>query len=167
MQPKKLRLIADLGISVAVCRSIIEQDNKRSGSEIEVEVREHSRLPEGFCQVVGEQQPVMFVIGAVANAGHEALYHVKINEETVKPPKKVKRSAIEFSTTAYEFAHGSAPRGRGSWIFGVSKHPDMNDPKQVFWAPSNMTLTEAKQWCRNALSTSGWDDVPSVLHVLS
>jgi hypothetical protein len=26
---------------------------------------------------------------------------------------------VEFSTTAYEFAHGRKPRGRGSWAFGL------------------------------------------------
>ena len=51
---------------------------------------------------------------------------------------------IEFDTSAYEFAHGKAPKGYGSWAFDWEG--TRRDPKPV-WAPTS-TYADAKKWVR-------------------
>lgn len=44
-----------------------------------------------------------------------------------------------FNTSRYQFSHGHAPRGRGTWAF------EDRAGNVVFWSGSNVTLTEAKR----------------------
>lgn len=55
----------------------------------------------------------------------------------------------EFSDRAYQFSHGRAPRGRGSWAFDIDglKDPATGDNK-IFWFFG--TLAEAKKQMRDA-----------------
>lgn len=67
--------------------------------------------------------------------------------------------SITFSTTAYEWTHGRAPKGRGSWAFGASRNATGDE---IIWAPSLSTLTEAKKFAAKVAAERGI----SVLHVL-
>jgi hypothetical protein len=51
---------------------------------------------------------------------------------------------IEFNTSVFEFAHGRAPRGRGSWAFFPDRRCRIED---AVFSPS-MTYAEAKRWAR-------------------
>ena len=48
---------------------------------------------------------------------------------------------IEVRTSEFQFEHGRAPRGRGSWAFQFS----FKRPGDYDWSPS-MTYSEAKRW---------------------
>lgn len=56
-------------------------------------------------------------------------------------------SAISFDSTGYEFAHGRAPRGRGSWAF-LPAGANEADPAAYVWVPGSCTFSEAKRWVR-------------------
>lgn len=56
---------------------------------------------------------------------------------------------IEFLTDEYEFSHGCAPRGRGSWAFAEDRNAHACS-QQILWSPS-MTYPEAKKWARDEL----------------
>ena len=68
-------------------------------------------------------------------------YEYTIGDQVLRPRRKtVAVSAVRFDSSAYTFAHGAAPRGRGSWAFG----PKPTTPADaVTWAHA-CTLTEAK-----------------------
>ncbi len=54
-------------------------------------------------------------------------------------------SAVEFSTSEYEYNHGAKPRGRGSWAFAF----DCNEkPEALFWTPGSTTYGEALKLAR-------------------
>lgn len=65
------------------------------------------------------------------------------------------KKTVYFATGAYVRSHGTTPRGRGLWAFGVGR--------AVLWAPSDLTLGEAKRWLRDALNAN--DDLPRVVAV--
>ena len=67
----------------------------------------------------------------------------------------------EILTHRYEFAHGKAPRGRGSWAFHPNFNVDASD-RSIFWTPS-VTWQEAKKLAVAHFSALG---VPAV-HALS
>ncbi len=46
----------------------------------------------------------------------------------------------EFSTRLYEFSHGKAPRGYGSWAFSI-------EGGEPVWAPSS-TYADARKWAK-------------------
>lgn len=48
---------------------------------------------------------------------------------------------VMFSSRNYIIAHGKAPRGTGSWLFDIEG--------QIYEAPCCLTLTAAKQACRD------------------
>jgi hypothetical protein len=50
---------------------------------------------------------------------------------------------FEFNTRQFEFSHGRAPKGRGSWAFAVR---DLGG--EPIFTPS-MTYAEAKMWIKN------------------
>jgi hypothetical protein len=52
-------------------------------------------------------------------------------------------SRVEISTSAYQFAHGKEPRGRGSWAFFFS-----NASEEPWWAPGSLLYSEACQKAR-------------------
>lgn len=45
-------------------------------------------------------------------------------------------------TDHYEFSTGHAPRGRGSWAFGLTPNATRD---QIFWASACLTFGEAKK----------------------
>jgi hypothetical protein len=49
--------------------------------------------------------------------------------------------AKTFTTSKYEFSHGSKPCGRGGWIFA----PQCHENGQAKWVSANGTYTEAKR----------------------
>lgn len=49
-----------------------------------------------------------------------------------------KKLSVEVDTTEFEFSHGHAPRGRGSWAFLIGS----DEPT---WIPGSMTYGEAKK----------------------
>lgn len=54
---------------------------------------------------------------------------------------------VRFCTRSYVSSHGKEPRGRGSWAFGVVvRAPGGVLRIQTIFAPSCLTLTQAKQW---------------------
>lgn len=54
---------------------------------------------------------------------------------------------LEFSTTFYQASHCHLPRGRGMWAFCPTRFQTSLDYlEHTKFAPSNMTLTEAKAW---------------------
>lgn len=59
----------------------------------------------------------------------------------------------EFQTHVFQWAHGRAPRGRGSWAF----YPVGGDPdRDVFFVPWSMTYTDAKKWVRRNMPTGDY-----------
>jgi hypothetical protein len=63
----------------------------------------------------------------------------------LKPKSQERHVKIEFNTREYEFSHGKAPRGRGSWAFFFSRSMNVAD---AFWTPGNTTYGEAKKLAR-------------------
>lgn len=58
---------------------------------------------------------------------------------------KAKINTMTTNTTAYEFAHGHKPKGRGCWFFEITG----TDNKGAYttgrgWTAGNLTLSEAK-----------------------
>ncbi len=55
---------------------------------------------------------------------------------------------VEFNTTDYQFSHGRAPRGVGTWAFFRDRS---SDPCEGFWV-NQASFTEAKKaaavWAR-------------------
>jgi hypothetical protein len=49
---------------------------------------------------------------------------------------------MTVSTTNYEFTWGRKPRGRGHWAFQFFSDIEIG----LFWAPCEMTYSEAKRW---------------------
>ena len=59
---------------------------------------------------------------------------------------------VRFDTSEFEFSHGRAPRGRGSWAFSLVRDPDVTkslpaDKTGVLFTPS-LTYGEAKMFAR-------------------
>lgn len=53
----------------------------------------------------------------------------------------------EISTTAYEFAHGKRPRGRGHWLFWIRPYRGAPDSKSELFAgfsPGEKTYSAAR-----------------------
>lgn len=83
--------------------------------------------------------------------------------------------AVRFDTTEFEFSHGHAPRGRGSWgfLFRVngewvadpSQDAAWGDLAQVWWASEegaggrvlSLTFGQAKRWARAKARELGAD----------
>lgn len=63
--------------------------------------------------------------------------------------------AVEFNTREYEFSHGRAPRGRGSWAFAFTRNAPVSE---VIWAPSG-TYAEAKKFAREKAKAAGVREV--------
>ncbi len=49
---------------------------------------------------------------------------------------------VVFFDREYVIAHGVAPRGRGSWAFGLAPYPTLDE---LFWAPPGITFGEARR----------------------
>lgn len=64
--------------------------------------------------------------------------------------------SITISTSKFEASHGKKPRGTGSWAFIRTASHGWDE--EIFFAPSNLTYTEACKWCRDRLRRSGWQD---------
>jgi len=60
---------------------------------------------------------------------------------------KTVRSAVEFSTSEFVFAHGRAPRGEGYWAFDFGKGPE--------FAPGTRSYGDAKKWARGVAQDRG------------
>lgn len=64
--------------------------------------------------------------------------------------------AVRVSTSAFEFAHGRAPRGRGGWAFEfVRAGARLENPEAAhhggdlafaWWAPGSLLFSEARRW---------------------
>ena len=52
---------------------------------------------------------------------------------------------VEIRTTKYEFSHGKRPKGTGGWAFLVMLG---RSEVETLWAPSGMSLTDAKAWAK-------------------
>ncbi len=52
---------------------------------------------------------------------------------------------VRIFTTLYKASHFAEPKGRGLWAFVV--YANAKEQETIF-APSGMTLTEAKKWAR-------------------
>ncbi len=68
---------------------------------------------------------------------------------------------IEFLTNAYEASHGRAPRGTGSWAFEMKQER----PGEIFWAPSNLTVAQAKTWMRAEIKKIAPEDYAGQVEV--
>lgn len=64
--------------------------------------------------------------------------------------------AIEIRTTRYEFSHGKAPRGKGSWAF--IQEASHGHEEHLWFAPSNLTYREACAVIRKRVKASGFQD---------
>jgi hypothetical protein len=53
-------------------------------------------------------------------------------------------TTIRFDAAEYVRSHFAQPRGRGCWAFRIGRD-------EIYWAPGNSTLTEAKAWLRDAV----------------
>lgn len=52
----------------------------------------------------------------------------------------------EISTTAYEFAHGRRPRGRGHWAFWLRPHRGASDARsRLEFIPGSLLYSEARE----------------------
>lgn len=71
-----------------------------------------------------------------------------INQEEATMPRH------QFDTTEYEFAHGRAPKGRGSWAF-FPEGSDTSDVSNAVFAPAG-TFTEARRWVRQNCEPGVW-----------
>ncbi|QIG76150.1 hypothetical protein EVC24_129 [Rhizobium phage RHph_I4] len=75
--------------------------------------------------------------------------------------------AIQIKTERYEFAHGKAPKGAGSWAF-IQEACFNHDAAKSFgehtiFAPGWMTYREACAWVRKLVRTEGFRD--ATIHV--
>lgn len=52
---------------------------------------------------------------------------------------RIPLSSIRVDTSAYYFAHGHEPRGRGSWAFYF------NPQEEPWWAPGSLLYSKARQ----------------------
>lgn len=64
--------------------------------------------------------------------------------------------AVQFDTTRYEWVHGKAPKGRGSWAFTRKASHGMEE--DTFFSPSWMTYAEARTWARKQVQAQGFQD---------
>lgn len=75
--------------------------------------------------------------------------------------------AIDFDTTQFEFSHGRAPKGYGSWAFGTTRNPDVMDSAKCWFTPGAMAYADAKKWAKaKAVQTFG-KGASGTLYVLS
>lgn len=58
---------------------------------------------------------------------------------------RIIKPSVMFNDDAYRFAHGHAPRGRGSWAFFT----DRAQETAPVWAPPQLTFAEAKRWMKD------------------
>ena len=57
---------------------------------------------------------------------------------------RISMNQIEVVTASYRWAHGHAPKGRGSWAFAIgSKKQAEDDPSKVFWATPYSLYSDA------------------------
>lgn len=67
---------------------------------------------------------------------------------------------IDFDTTGYEFSHGHAPHGFGSWAFEIHNGRDFGDP---IWTPDSMIYGDAKKWmCAEVRRMIDAGDIPAL-----
>ncbi len=69
--------------------------------------------------------------------------------------------AVQMKTESYEFAHGSAPKGRGSWMF--TREASHGMPAREFAAPMWMTYAEARAWVKQQVRAEGFQDATVVV----
>lgn len=56
---------------------------------------------------------------------------------------KTTKTTVRFDSGKYVWAHGSMPKGRGSWVFEDTSWQTTGRREQ-WWAEGNCTLSEAK-----------------------
>ena len=54
------------------------------------------------------------------------------------------KTTISFDARQYVRSHFTQPRGRGCWAFSIGGD-------EIYWAPGNSTLSEAKTWLRDTV----------------
>jgi hypothetical protein len=69
--------------------------------------------------------------------------------------------SIEIRTEKFQFAHGKAPKGNGSWAF--VREASHGIEERTFFAPSSMTFREACAWVRKQVRAEGFQD--ATVHV--
>lgn len=67
-------------------------------------------------------------------------------------------AAVEFNTRPFEFAHGRAPRGYGSWAFSHKRNADSLDPEMI-WTPYAMSYGDAKRYARSIAQQRGYTEL--------
>ena len=69
-----------------------------------------------------------------------------------------------ISTRKYEFAHGRAPKGTGTWAFDIDRYVQYADGGReettTVFAPRSMFYTEAKRWVRH--NVAGERDIVTI-----
>lgn len=68
----------------------------------------------------------------------------------------VRASEVEVSTSAYEFAHGKMPRGRGGWMFDVRVH---GCPAVILQVIGSATYGDAKRAAVAEAALAGIEDL--------
>lgn len=57
---------------------------------------------------------------------------------------RISLNQIEVSTAGYRWAHGHAPKGKGTWAFAIGNRQDAeNDPSKVFWSKPYTMYSDA------------------------
>ena len=75
--------------------------------------------------------------------------------------------SIEFNTSNYQMAHGHAPRGRGSWAFGVAgqtrwaKDPVTGATSMTYGEAKKQIASEIRQELKGVHTLSVWVEVLS------
>lgn len=59
--------------------------------------------------------------------------------DAAAPGHRIALSRIRVETSQYEFTHGHAPRGRGSWAFYF------NLQEEPWWAPGSLLYSKARR----------------------
>jgi hypothetical protein len=69
-----------------------------------------------------------------------------------------------ISTAKYVFAHGKEPKGHGTWAFTVDRsveyHDGRREERSTYFAPREMSYTEAKRWIRH--NVAGQRDIVTI-----
>jgi hypothetical protein len=68
---------------------------------------------------------------------------------------------VEVNTSKFVAAHGTEPKGRGSWAF--VQEASHGQEEHVFFAPAWMTFTEARAWVKKQVRANGFQD--ATVHV--
>ena len=65
---------------------------------------------------------------------------------------------VHVNTAQFQFAHGRAPRGFGTWLFAPKRDTDALDPA-IIRTPHPMNYADAKRYAVSVAKQRGYSDI--------